>query len=235
MSSPIIKVQNICCDYSEGNGYRKNMINDISFDIERGEIISLFTNNNSADIGLLKIISGLIKPDSGDIISETKTVFIPSEPSSFPWLDVKDNIVYNLNNYDEQLFEKIIQLVGLNGYENHFPDNKSFGFRFRISVARAMMHGAEVLVLDKPFAFMDTLAKKECKELVHKINSDENLTVIFTSSNIFEAMKLSDKIVLIRDGADKNIETIIVKEYSEVEIITKLGEMLDESEIGFCL
>lgn len=227
MSSPIIKVQNISYKYSEENGYRKNVINDISFDIENGEMISLLGNNNSANNVLLKIISGLILPNSGDVISEKKIVFIPAEPSSFPWLDVKDNIVYNLKNYDEKLFNKVIQLVGLNGYEKHYPNNKSFGFRFRISLARAIMNGAEILVLDKPFAMMDILTKNECRNLLRKINSDKKLTVIFTSSNILEAVNLSDNHILFLDDTNKKVERFVVEDESKFDTITKLGKILN--------
>ncbi len=223
MNTSIIKVQSVSYNYTERSGFKKNMARDVSFEIEKGKITSLLGNDKNNNSIISKLIAGMIYPDSGEIVSEKKIIFIPSAPSSFPWLNVKENVVYNLNNIDEKLFEKIIRLVGLNGYEIHFPNNKSYGFRFRISIARALMNGAQVLIFDEPFAFMDLLTKGESKELLRNINSTEKLTMIISSTSILESLGISDEIIV----AKNNFEKFIVERNNKIEIIEKLERMLD--------
>ena len=191
MSSQIIEIRNICYAGINNLGFKKNIIDCVSFIIPGGEVTSFLYREKAKQEILLKIIAGLIKPDSGEVSADKKIVYIPSEPSSLPWLNVKENILYNLSKNDNVKFKKIIQLVGLTGYEEHRPHNNSIGFRFRIAIARALMNDGNVLVLGNPFSNMDSFTKKECSVLIKKVNSN-GVSIVFSTTNILDAIDLAD-------------------------------------------
>jgi len=216
MSSQIIEIKNIRYAGINNLGLKKNIIDGVSFIISGGEITSFLYREKAKLELLLKIIAGLIKPDSGEVSADKKIVYIPSEPSSLPWLNVKENILYNLSKIDNEKFQKIIQLVGLTGYEGHRPHNKSIGFRFRIAIARALMNDGNVLVLGNPFSNMDSLTKKECTVLIKKVNSN-GVSIVFSTTNILDAIELADNNFVITSLG--NIEKINIDNGAEENIL----------------
>lgn len=147
---------------------------------------------------LLKIISGLEDYTSGTIKDESnKKIFIPSKPSSFPWLNVKENVTFNIEKFEEAELQKVINLVGLEGYKDHNPLNKSLGFRFRVSLARALFNNPEVLIIDQPFSKMRDEIRNDLYRLMRKVQREKNLTILFGTSNISEAILLSDRVYVM--------------------------------------
>ncbi|NOX64368.1 MAG: hypothetical protein GXO85_00895, partial [Chlorobi bacterium] len=94
----------------------------------------------------------------------------------------------------------IINLVGLEGYKDHYPNNRSLGFRFRISLARAIMNKADLIIIDESFTKMRDEVKRRIYFLLRRIISERKISFLFGTSNISEAILLSDKIFLM----DKN-------------------------------
>ena len=145
-------------------GARKHVLENIDFSIiqnpEAGQIISILAPYGSGKSTLLRIIGGIENPSAGEVLlnnvnyktSAQKIIYLSEEPSSFPWLNVRHNLMFaseiNSNNGIEKNINNIISLVGLNGYENHFPDNASIGFRFRISLARALIINPKFILID---------------------------------------------------------------------------------------
>ncbi len=147
---------------------------------------------------LLKIISELEDHTSGTIQDESsKKIFIPSKPSSFPWLNVKENVTFNIGKFEETELQKVINLVGLEGYKDHNPQNKSLGFRFRVSLARALFNNPEVITIDEPFSKMRDEIRNDLYRLARKVLREKNLTILFSTSNISEAILLSDKVYIM--------------------------------------
>jgi len=226
MNEHVVTVENVSFRSIDETGFPKIIINKISFEIEEGRITSLLGNNEETCSYLLKMAADIVKPNSGTVTKQKKTIFIPSRPSSFPWLNVEDNVLYNIKDYDSEKYKSIVKLVGLYGYENHFPDNDSFGFRFRIVVARTLMNDAEVLILNKPFAFMDALTKNECADLLKKIMREKKKTIVLSSTSIMESVDFSDVIFVLSDTTNGNLEKFICTEESRLETITKIGKIL---------
>ena len=96
--------------------------------------------------------------------------------------------------------DEIISLIGLSGYENYFPDNSSYGFRFRISLGRALAVDPEIILIDDSFRIMELTTRNEIYDLVKKVNSLTGKTIILATTNITEAVLLSDRILFM----DKN-------------------------------
>jgi ABC-type nitrate/sulfonate/bicarbonate transport system ATPase subunit len=176
------------------------VLKELSFSvsISRGAVNIFLIPSKAGATSLMKIIAGLDKDFSGEVKlslstaaeAPRKIVFIPSEPSSFPWLNVEENIIYSAGEdaaQKEETVKKVIELTGLEGYEKHFPDNKSLGFRFRISLARALASIPDVIILDNPFRNMDKMTREELYPVI--ISAAQNYAPFFilATDNITEA------------------------------------------------
>ena len=197
----ILNIENLTKDYIDSTGHIVHLLEDIDLNISEGEISTILAPTGAGKSSLLKIIAGLETSSSGKINDNAqKKIFIASEPSSFPWLNVKENILLNISDSNSTELQEIINLVGLEGYKDHYPNNKSLGFRFRISLARSIMNKADLIVIDEPFIKMRDEIKNEIYLLLRKIQNEKRISVVLGTSNISEAILLSEKIFLM----DKN-------------------------------
>lgn len=214
-----INVSNLAKEFTGPYGYKTAIFKNISFNIAShdfdNKLVSILAPKGTGKSVLLKILAGLIEPSEGNIeinaAGKLAAVYIPSEPSSFPWLNVYDNIAYALKQnglaVDESGIKRLITLIGLSGYESAFPDNKSYGFRFRISLARALALKPDVILLDEPFANFDPETKEEIYDLLFKVTASEKTKLLLAASNITEAYMLSGKVFVMKGSpADSIIE-----------------------------
>lgn len=206
----MIQIKEISKDYHNKAGYKINLLKKISFEIGGSQIVSVIAPTGAGKSALLKIISGLESAGSGEIINNGKIIFIPSDPSSFPWLNVTQNISFSVQNEKTVDIKKIIHAVGLEGYENHYPHNKSLGFRFRISLARSLAHKPSLICLDEPFNKMDETTKGEILLLARKINHEFGTAFLLASGNISEALFLSDDIYVMKKNPGEIIAQVNV-------------------------
>ncbi|RJP67335.1 MAG: ABC transporter ATP-binding protein [Ignavibacteriales bacterium] len=215
----ILKVKNISKDYTDEFGYTNHLLEDISFEISGKQFTSILAPMNAGKSSLLKIIAGLQKQTRGEIGfnsgSNCNCIFIPAKPTSLPWLNVEKNIEllnkpgsgFNVSRDD---ITRAIKIVGLAGYEDHIPNNKSLGFRFRISLARALAAQAKLILLDEPFNHFEQTTKKEIYELLRAIHVAEDTSFILATSNISEAVFLSDNIILLENKPSRVLDDVKV-------------------------
>ena len=226
----LLKLESINKTYSSEAGLKINVLKDISFEIpsfDGGIITSILAPFGSGKSTLLKIISGISEQSSGKIYyngSEKKEriPFIPENPSSFPWLNVKQNIEFGLNLSEKKKYNlpNLISFVGLSGYEDHYPNNKSLGFRFRISLARALALNTSLILIDDSFKLMNKESREEIYNLLNEISSYQKQNFILTTTNLIEAIQLSDKIFLMSKKPGRIIK--------EIEIDKSIKPQLNE-------
>ena len=195
-----MKFENISKTIAYKNGLNVKLLDDISLEVKVGEITSVLASAGSGKSTLLKILSGLELADSGNR-NDTKACLIPSQPSSFPWMNVTENILFANEKLDDQMQKKLVHLVGLEGYENHYPNNKSLGFRFRIAIARALATNPKLLMLDEPFAAMDQKTKLEMLQLIVDLNNESKTTILLATSNLSEALLVSQTMLFLKKGS----------------------------------
>lgn len=219
----MIEIKNLSKEFVDGFGFKTPVIKNLSFTIQDEKITSIISPKGAGKTTLLKIISGLEETTSGSINKEEnqKIFYVPSVSQSFPWLNVRENISFGLTKIDDNENKRLISLVGLEGYDLHHPNNKSYGFRFRISLARSLAHQPSLILLDEPFNLMDIETKEEIFSLIREVNKSEKVTMLLATSSITEALVISDKIFLMK----KNPAEI----FSELEI--DLPVVRDESII----
>ncbi len=194
----ILNIEGLTKDYTDRTGHVVHLLEDINLKINEGEFTTILAPTGAGKSSLLKLIAGLETPSFGKIEDNSKKkIFIPSEPSSFPWLNVKENVLFNIPDSNDTKLQEIINLVGLEGYKDHYPHNKSLGFRFRISLARAIINKTDLIVIDEPFTKMRDEVRKGIYLLLRKIQNEKKISVVLGTSNISEAILLSDKIFLM--------------------------------------
>lgn len=204
----IISLSNISKSYFITDGITKKIIDDLSLQLnfKDNKFISLVAPFGSGKTTLLKIISRLINYDSGKITvneeelsnSNTRIIYIPSQSISIPWLNVEDNIRFELsNNISDDKLKFIISLIGLDGYEKHIPHKNSFGFRFRISLGRALVSNPDLILIDEPFNKLDSITKEEIFSMIKNVVKNTDAKFLFATSNIIDAAFISDEIIFI--------------------------------------
>jgi len=222
----MIEVKNISKEYADDNGFKNVILKDVSLNIPSEKITSVIAPNGSGKSLLLKIISGLEQATSGEVINsrDRKIVYIPSQPSSFPWLNVEENISLGLQKKDSSEIKSIIKFVGLEGYELFYPNNKSYGFRFRIALARSLAHNPAAILLDEPFHQMDLQTKKEILLLILEAQNTFKTTFLLATTNITEALFLSDNIYLMKKSPGEIISDL------PVDLPKERNELIFDSE-----
>lgn len=211
MNNINFKVNNISKKYTDKVGYSINLLKDISFSFSSCNFTTFLAPVGSGKSSLLKILAGLDQPTSGNL--ETKLIkraFIPTLPSSFPWLSVYENISFNSQLSNEKIRE-IINQVGLSGYEDHFPHNKSEGFRFRMSLGRALANNPDLIIIDEPFNNLNTATRSEIYSLLRTIVVNNSIPFILGTTNITEAILLSDEIILMKKNPGEIVDKITVE------------------------
>lgn len=205
----MIRLDNVSKDYVGISGNIVHLLEDISCEIKSGRINVFLAPTGSGKSSLAKIICGLEKPTKGRVIlKDFKPVYIPSEPASFPWFNVTENIKWASPEIDDNEIKKICEIVGLEGYEEHFPHNKSAGFRFRISLARALAKKPYFIVLDEPFNRMDIKTAKEIYKMILEIGEQNITSFLIATTNITESVILADEIILLQKNPGKIIDRL---------------------------
>jgi NitT/TauT family transport system ATP-binding protein len=197
-------------------------LKDLSLDFPRGQLTSLLGPSGCGKTTLLKIIAGLISPNSGEIQVDRKTVTGPGPDRAFvfqdfallPWASVIRNVAFGLElrgvakSERDGIAEKYIRDVGLAGFEHSFPHELSGGMRQRVGLARALSVDARVLLMDEPFSAVDEQTRRKFQEDLLSLVRHENKTFIFVTHSIEEAVYVSDQIAILLPRPSRVSEVI---------------------------
>ena len=208
----IIEFKNITKDFDG-----QVVLKGIDLDIYENEFVTLLGPSGCGKTTLLRILGGFIEPTSGQVIfngediaklppykRELNTVF--QKYALFPHLNVYDNIAFGLNikkmskDVIEQKVMKMLKLIGLEGYEKRSVTAMSGGQQQRVAIARALVNEPQVLLLDEPLSALDKNLRKEMQYELKRIQQEVGITFIFVTHDQEEALTMSDKIVVMKDG-----------------------------------
>uniref|UniRef100_A0A3B0J130 Putative ribonucleotide transport ATP-binding protein mkl n=1 Tax=Wolbachia endosymbiont of Aleurodicus floccissimus TaxID=2152762 RepID=A0A3B0J130_9RICK len=207
MYSPIISILNLSLSFDD-----RTILNNISFNISKGESLVILGGSGSGKSVLTKIIIGLLKPDSGSIKinSESKNKFgvLFQNSALFDYVTVWENISFNYKkrfNISEkeakQLAIEKLNDVGLEeSIADMFPIELSGGMKKRVALARAIAHNPEIIVLDEPTSGLDPIMSDMVNEIIIKLSKDFNPTIITITHDIHSAFKIADKIAVLYEG-----------------------------------
>ncbi|MCB4792561.1 MAG: ABC transporter ATP-binding protein [Elusimicrobia bacterium] len=223
------------------------VLRGVSFSLDKGEFLSIIGPNGCGKTTLLYIIAGFLLPDKGRIICSGETVTAPSinrtvvfqEYGLFPWFTVEGNIKFGLRS--KKLPEKIcneiaghyIELLHLRGFEKKYPHQLSGGMKQRVSFARALAPDPDIVLMDEPFAALDSLTRETLQEEVLDIRRKTDKTFILITHDIDEAICLGDNVLVMTSRPGKVKEVVQVKiPGATVSEAKKSREFL---EIKYCI
>jgi len=202
------------------------VLSDISLHFQSSEFVSIVGASGCGKTTFLRILDGLIEPTSGDVLIDGQKVSAPSTSRGFvfqkdslwPWRTTLGNILFGLQiqrrprREAEATARHLIDLVGLKGFESHYPHQLSGGMRQRVNLARALAIDPEVLLMDEPFAALDAQTREVMQIELLRIWNEQRKTVVFVTHQIDEAVFLSDRVVVfdVRPGRVKEIVDIVL-------------------------
>ncbi len=199
-------------------------VRDVSFDVAEGEVFVVMGLSGSGKSTLVRCLTRLIEPTAGEVLIEGRDVLraSPAELRELrrttfsmvfqhfgllPHRRVVDNIAYPLEiqgiGRDERHARaaEVIDLVGLSGYGDAYPEQLSGGMQQRVGLARALAVNPDVMFLDEPFSALDPLIRRDMQAEVMRLHRELGKTMVFITHDLAEAMKLGDRIAIMRDGA----------------------------------
>ena len=222
----------------------KKILKDISFKLKKGEVVSIVGPSGGGKTTLLHLCAKLLILEEGRIKNSFKSSsFAFQESRLLPWKNVLDNISLGLkangikNDERIKLAKDIALKFGLNEDDFYkFPKDLSGGMKQRVSFARALVVNPSLLFLDEPFSALDIGLKKELQNLLIKNIENNNLSILFITHDLMEAIKLSDKIIVLKAqpiGHIKKIFTINeAREKRDDEFVySKTAEILKDKDI----
>lgn len=229
-------------------------LDNVSFEVRQHEFCSILGHSGCGKTSLLNILAGFEEVTSGRVLVDDKPIGPPTwqrtmifqDYALFPWLTVEKNIAFGLEMKNvapqerQAIIENNIRLVGLAGFEKHYPHQLSGGMRQRVSIARALAVDPSVLLMDEPFAALDaqnrSLMQQEMGRLLAASSLAERKTMVLVTHSIEEAILLSDQIIVLtsRPGRVKaDIKVSLPRPRDEtmpefVEMKSRLRELLYE-------
>jgi ABC-type nitrate/sulfonate/bicarbonate transport system ATPase subunit len=205
-----IDIEKICKSYEGPGKQRRQILKALSFSIDPGDFVIILGESGCGKTTLLNLLAGLETPSSGQIrVDETPINGIhPSrsmlfqQPALIPWLSVKENVAYGckIRKDTQDLEYRVIQfleIMGLAGAAEAKPDQLSLGMAQRVCLSRALVGRPKVLLLDEPFASLDTFTQAHIQEELVNLWMSESFTAVFVTHDIDEAIRLGNKIVVL--------------------------------------
>lgn len=221
----MLEVVGLSKTYGEGERATR-AIGDVSFTVEAGEFVCVVGPSGCGKTTLLRCMSGLLRPSSGQVLLGGRAIDGPPEEVGFvfqeysrslmPWMSVRDNIALPLRHKrlakDERarLVEEAVRSVGLTGFIDHFPWELSGGMQQRVAIARALAYQPEILLMDEPFASVDAQTRADLEDLVLQVRTEYGITVLFVTHDIDEAAYLSDRVVVLTSAPTEVQEVLKV-------------------------
>jgi glycine betaine/proline transport system ATP-binding protein len=199
-------------------------VRDVSFDVSPGEVFVVMGLSGSGKSTLVRCLTRLIEPTAGQVLIDGEDVVAMSDSrlrelrrhhvsmvfqhfGLLPHRKVIDNVAYGLEIRGQGKAERrakaqeLVDLVGLTGNENAYPDQLSGGMQQRVGLARALAVDPSVLFFDEPFSALDPLIRRDMQNEVIRLHHEVGKTMVFITHDLQEALKLGDRILIMRDGA----------------------------------
>ncbi|GAA4044771.1 glycine betaine/L-proline ABC transporter ATP-binding protein [Arthrobacter methylotrophus] len=198
-------------------------VRNMNFDVAKGEVFVVMGLSGSGKSTLIRCLTRLIEPTSGSVLVDGKDVMqagtgelrelrrrkmsmVFQHFGLLPHRTVLDNVSYGLQirgatkNERYARSREIIELVGLKGYEQHFPDQLSGGMQQRVGLGRALAGDPDTILFDEPFSALDPLIRRDMQAEVIRLHKEMGKTMVFVTHDLSEALKLGDRILIMRNG-----------------------------------
>lgn len=217
---PLLSIRNVKKVFRTRDG-ELEALGDVSFDVFPGEFVSIVGPSGCGKTTLLKILAGLLQKSGGRIevdeesFDPTREVgFVFQKPLLLHWRKVIDNVLLPIEilKMDRKAMEKkahaLLDLVGLTGFENSYPNELSGGMQQRVSIARALIHDPKLLLMDEPFGALDAITRERMNLELLRIWQEAKKTILFVTHGINEAVFLSDRVIVLSARPSRMVQAL---------------------------
>jgi NitT/TauT family transport system ATP-binding protein len=208
---PLIQARGVRKEYSSGNDVPTVALENFSLQVEKNEFVSIVGPSGCGKTTFLLLVAGLERISGGDLLLEGRPVTGPDPAHAivfqeyllFPWRTVRQNVEFGPEVRGipkakrEEVAEKYIRLVGLEGFEKSYPHELSGGMKQKAAIARALSNEPKVLLMDEPFASLDALTRETLQQELLRIWQQTEATVLFVTHSITEAVYLADRVIVL--------------------------------------
>jgi ABC-type nitrate/sulfonate/bicarbonate transport system ATPase subunit len=186
-----------------------NVLEPLDLDVREGEFVCVLGPSGCGKSTFLQIVAGFVKPTAGTVTIDGKSVerpdrrriFVFQERGVFPWLTVTGNIAFGLAHVPAkqraEIVARYVELVGLRGFENAYPQELSGGMKQRVEVARALAVDPDMLFLDEPFGALDSMTRLTMRSELLRIWQAAKKTILFVTHDVEESVQLADRVVVM--------------------------------------
>ncbi len=246
--SVILTIEKLTKRFNNNNQSLK-VLEDLSFTVDRGEFLSIVGPSGCGKSTLLGLLAGFDKEFSGKMFINEQEILGPKLDrimvfqdfnQLFPWKTLLENVIFPLkiNNIGDkhklrkEIAKEFLTMVRLEEYLEYYPHQLSGGMKQRAAIARALALNPDVLLMDEPFGSLDIHIKEELQDMLLRLWEDSKSTIIFVTHDINEAVKMSDRI-LIMSNCPSNIKKIVEnnikrpREPLDIEFISKVKKISD--------
>ncbi len=220
----LISIQDVNLHYTGQAGKKITALENINFNIYRGEFICVIGPSGCGKSTLLKILAGFIKPSTGKVELDGKKIegvdwhrgVVFQNPPLYEWLTVRKNISFGPKMRGipkaeyEELTDQYLEKVGLTEFADKRIYELSGGMKQRVSIARTLINDPEVLLMDEPFGALDALTRENVQDMTRKIWWDTNKTILFITHDVEEALLLGSRVIVLSKHPGRVIEDIPV-------------------------
>lgn len=206
MSETMISIQGVSKNFGAFQA-----LQHVDLEVAQGEFVVLLGASGCGKSTLLNLITGFIRPSAGRIVVNGREVdkvdphcgMVFQQYALFPWLTVLENVGFGLKMKGmgkaqrNEVAQRFIEMVGLKGFEDKFPNALSGGMRQRVSIARVLANDPDVILLDEPFAALDAMTRQVLQDELLRIYEKSGKTIVFITHSIDEALLLSTRMIIM--------------------------------------
>jgi ABC-type nitrate/sulfonate/bicarbonate transport system ATPase subunit len=206
----LVELKNVRKTFPRNEGADTVVLDDVDLRFESGEFIALIGPSGCGKSTILRLISGLIRQDSGSIsldgIAITKPGYerglVFQDPTLFPWMNIYENIAYGLRSRGVYRTEKhrihdFFKLVGLEGFEKSYPHHLSGGMAQRAALARTLVNQPKVLLLDEPLGALDAFTRMNMQDEILAIWQKQKMTTVMVTHDVDEAIYMATRVIVM--------------------------------------
>jgi len=186
-------------------------LDQTSFTVEEGEFVTILGPSGCGKSTILRVVAGLEEPTTGHVYLDGKEIKGPGPDRGmvfqsytlYPWLTVKENIAFGLDlkgvpkKQQDEIAYHYLELIGLKGFDKHYPIQLSGGMKQRVAIARALANDPEILLMDEPFGALDAQTRSIMQEILLKVWEESKKTILFITHDVEEAIFLGDSVYVM--------------------------------------